>query len=149
MDIKDYDPNRKWIIEVTEQQLCDIINDVEDIHRFLCGQMELFNATSYIDPFKNMHMLRDKLRELQPMVTPNLERGASFDWCGNGCLNKAQKAKIQRGYATYRNLLHCIEKYRNRDEFSIYKDETLTCGMPLAICYPKKDNEKGINNTSD
>jgi len=136
-----YDPDRKWIIEVTEEQLYDIINDVEDIHRFLAGQTELHNATSYIEPCENMHELKDKLKELQPLVTPELERNASYDWAGFHCPNKGQREKIARGYAIYRNLRHCIEKYRNRDDWNVYQSETLTCGFPLAICYPKTEND--------
>jgi len=135
----EYDPNRKWIIEVTEQQLYDIINDVEDIHRFLAGQTELYNATSYIEPCKAMHKLQDKLRELQPLVTPKLERGASYDWAGTHCPNKAQREKIKRGYACYRELRHCIEKYRKHEDWNVYQSETLTCGVPLAVCYPKTE----------
>lgn len=134
-----YDPNRRWIIEVTERQLLDIIDDVEDIHRFLSGQMELDNATSCIEPISAAHELRDKLRELQPLVTPELGRNAFYDWAGHGCPNKAQKEKIQRGYATFRNLKHCIEKYRKHDAWNIYQHETLTCGVPLAVCYPKEE----------
>lgn len=133
----EYDPGRKWIIEVTEEQLYDIINDVEDIHRFLSGQTELYNATSYIKPCANMHELHDKLKELQPLVTPQLSRSASYPWNGGNCPNDAQREKIKRSYAIYRNLRHCIETFRNRDNWNVYQRETLTCGVPLAICYPK------------
>ncbi len=138
----EYDPNRKWIIEVTEQQLYDIINDVEDIHRFLAGQMELHNATAYVKPCENMHELRNKLRDLQPLVTPELERGASYDWAGTHCPNDAQRDKIRRSYAEYRDLRHCIEKFRNRDAWNVYQRETLTCGVPLAVCYPKENKDE-------
>ena len=137
-----YDPDRKWIIEVTEQQLYDIINDVEDIHRFLAGQTELCNATDYVEPCNTMLILRDKLRELQPLVTPELDRCASYGWNGGGCPNKAHREKIKRGYACYRNLKHCIEKYRNNDDWNVYRSETLTCGVPLAVCYPKPEENE-------
>ena len=139
---KDYDPDRKWIIEVTEQQLYDIINDVEDIHRFLCGQTYLFNATGYVTPCTKVVDLRDKLEELQSLVTPELEQGVFYNWCGSGCPNEARREKIKRGYAIYRNLYHCIEKFRDRDEWNVYQSETLTCGVPLAICYPKPTYKK-------
>ncbi len=140
----EYDPNRKWIIEVTEEQLSDIIEDVEDIHRFLAGQTELHNATAYIRPCKNMHGLRDQLRDLQPLVTPELDRGSSYDWAGTHCPNEGQREKIARGYGIYRHLRHCIEKYRKYNTFSAYQDETLTCGVPLAVCYPKEEKNEAI-----
>ncbi len=140
--IKDYDPNRKWIIEVTERQLYDIIYDVEDITRFLAGQTELYNATSYVEPCEGMHELRDKLNELQPLVTPELSRNASYNWCGSGCPNKGHREKIKRGYAIYRNLRHCIEKFRDCDSWNVYQSETLTCGVPLAVCYPKTEDDE-------
>lgn len=136
-----YDPNRKWLIEVTEQQLYDIINDVEDIHRFLAGQTELDNATSYIEDCSDMFECRQKLKGLQPLVTPGLGHGAFYDWSGNNCPYDAQRQKIARGYAIYRNLRHCIEKYRERDpdDWNCYQSPTLTCGVPLAVCYPKHE----------
>lgn len=134
-----YDPNRKWIIEVTEQQLIDIINDVEDIHRFLAGQTELANTTSYIEDCSDMLECRHKLEILQPLVTPDLTRGASYSWDGGECPYEAQRAKIARGYAEYRNLRYCLEKFRDHDDWNTYKSPTLTCGIPLAICYPKPD----------
>lgn len=139
-----YDPSRKWIIEVTEQQLYDIINDVEDIHRFLAGQTELDNAMTYIEPRKNRFELQDKLRNLQPLVTPELDCGSSYDWAGNHCPNEEQREKIKRGYAIFRNLRHCIEKYRKHDDRNVYQYETLTCGVPLAVCYPKGEEDGTI-----
>ena len=142
MKTKDYDPNRKWIIEVTEQQLCDIIEDVEDIHRFLAGQTELFNATSYVSPRKNMLELRDKLIDLYSLVTPELSRYAAYDWRAGGCPNEPQAEKIKRGYAIYRNLRHCYLKHCGIDKMNVYYRETLTCGVPLAICYPKPNDKE-------
>lgn len=134
-----YDPNRKWIIEVTEEQLYDIINDVEDIHRFLAGQTELWNVTSNIRDFERLHTIRQFLDNLHPLVTPELDRCASYGWDGGGCPDELQRNKIRRGYAIWRNLRHCIEKYRQHDEWNVYQGETLTCGVPLAICYPKTE----------
>lgn len=134
-----YDADRKWIIEVTERQLYDIIDAVEDVTRFLAGQTQLANATSYVNPCKNMHELRYRLRDLKPLVTPHLDRGESYAWNGGDCPDEEQREAIKRGYATYRNLRHCIEKYRDNDYWNVYQSETLTCGVPLAVCYPKTE----------
>lgn len=141
------DPKRIWIIEVTEEKLFDLMQDSEDIHRFLAGQMELWNATCYIPDHKRRKELREALNKLQSLVTPNLVFGGSYDWCGNGCENEYHKKKIARGYATYRNLRHCVEMYRNNPGFNILKSPTLTCedGGELAICYPKEILEAGNN----
>lgn len=131
----EYNPDRKWHIEVTEQQLYDIINGIEDIHRFLCGDTRLFNTTGYAKGTE-IQELRNKLDELHQYITPELERNENYDWCGSHCPNKSQKKAIQRTYAIYRNLRHCIEKYRPQDHYNVYRNETLTCGVPLATCYP-------------
>ena len=144
MEKLDYDPDRKWLIEVTEKQLYDIINCVEDIHRFLGGDMHLANATAYIADASDMHEFHRQIDKLKHLVTPGLDNAAFYGWSGSGCPDKHQKAIIQRTYAIYRNLLHCIEKYRQRDDWNVYQRETLTCGVPLAVCYPKEEiKEKG------
>lgn len=142
MNYKEYNPERKWLIEVNESQLFQIIHCVEDIHRFLCGQMELDWATSFIADTKAMWEMRNKLSELQPLMTPGLPRNASYGWSGSTCPNKYQKEAIGETYAIYRNLRHCVEKFRDSKEWNVYKSETLTCGHPLAICYPKPENEE-------
>lgn len=140
-----YDPNRKWVIEVTEEQLREIIDSEEDTHRFLCGQTELWNTTAAIP--ENGRKVRDELDRIQYLVTPDLCdslgncHGASYDWAGNGITDPHLKRKVQLGYAIYRNLKHCMEKFYDRDGYSVYKGETLTCGVPLAICYPKEEEK--------
>lgn len=131
----EYNPRRIWIIEVTEEQLYDIINDVEDIHRFLAGQTELMNASCYSN---HSDELQERLKELQSLVTPHLTRGMSYGWNGGDCPNEAQREKIKRGYGIYRNLRHCLEKFIGRNNWNVYQSPTLTCGVPLATCYPKK-----------
>lgn len=135
----EYDPDRKWFIEVNEKQLYDIIDCVEDIHRFLAGDMGLTHTSCYIEDSKAMHEFQRQMDKLQPFVTPGLFFGERYDWAGSGCPNKPQKEMIQRTYAIYRNLLHCIEKYRQHKGYNVYQSETLSCGVPLAICYPKDE----------
>ena len=141
MENKEYKPDRKWIIEVNEAQLLDIINCVEDSHRFAAGQTELDNLTSLIEDCDKMFEMRRGLWELQPLMTPGLGRCSYYGWNGGNCPNKFQKDFIQRTYAIYRNLRHCVEKFRDREEWNVYQSETLTCGHPLAICYPKTEKQ--------
>ena len=56
---------KKYQITCTEEQLRLIANAVEDWHRFLGGQTELWNAVSLLE---NHHELREKLEQLQPLV---------------------------------------------------------------------------------
>lgn len=42
---------QKYILTVTESQLSLIADCVEDLSRFMAGQMELWNATSRLDNF--------------------------------------------------------------------------------------------------
>ena len=69
----------KWNIELTEHQMLLIANCIEDCHRFMAGQTELDNSISIL---KSYCKLKDKLQELQPLVTPLLEHGASYGWNG-------------------------------------------------------------------
>lgn len=138
MKNKEYDPNRKWLIEVNEVQLFDIINGMEDIHRFLGGDTRMNNTTCYAKG-KDVTALRRELDGLHQYITPNLGPNQCYDWCGSGCKDKNQKEAIQRTYAIYRNLRHCVEKFRDAEGWNVYKRETLTCGHPLAICYPKNE----------
>lgn len=139
MKTKEYNPERKWLIEVNEAQLYDVINCVEDCHRFAAGQMDLNYTTSFINDADKLWQMREALGRLQPLMTPELQIGASYGWNGSTCPDKWQKSFIARTYAIYRNLLHCIEKYRQHDVWNVYQSETLTCDFPLAVCFPKPE----------
>ena len=73
---------KKWRIELTEHQLRLIANCVEDCHRFIGGQMELSNSTACLKHYRH---LGEELATLQPFVTPELGRGASYGWDGGTC----------------------------------------------------------------
>ena len=73
---------KKWRIELTEHQLRLMAQCVEDCHRFIGGQMELSNST---DCLKHYRELGEALGKLQPLVTPELRRNASYGWNGGSC----------------------------------------------------------------
>jgi hypothetical protein len=79
---------KKYQIELNEEQLYLIAHCVEDIHRFMSGQTELSNCISCLEKYED---LRDKLEELQPLITPNLSHNASYGWSGGDCPNKHQR----------------------------------------------------------
>lgn len=66
---------RKWNVELTEHQLMLMAECVEDCHRFLAGQTELSNTTKYLE---HTGELWDGLNELQPLITPDIDKGASL-----------------------------------------------------------------------
>lgn len=115
--------NKRYQIELSEEQLYLIAHCVEDIHRFTSGQTELYNCTAILEHGKE---LRDKLREIQPLVTPNLLNNASYGWSGNNCTNKEQKELIAKTYPIYREIYHFFAA-KNNQEHSVYNSETLTC----------------------
>ena len=127
---------KKWRIELTEHQLRLIANCVEDCHRFLGGQMELSNSTSCI---KHCSHLWEELRKLQPIVTPELGRGASYGWDGGSCHNDNQRKFIAETYYLYREIYHqiAIDNSKYKDMYwNVYHDETLTCdesGEPIKV----------------
>ena len=122
----------KYQIELNEEQLYLIAHCVEDIHRFMGGQMELSNCTSSLDECRE---LRNKLRELQPLVTPDLPHNSSYGWSGSDCPNKYQREIIAKTYPIYREIYHFFA-VKNDQEYNVYHSDTLTCpegGEPIKI----------------
>lgn len=131
---KEYNPDRRWLVELTERQLRDVIDCVESLHRFACGQMELDAATRLIPDTARMHEMRERLGELQNLMTPDLAYGSSHPWNGGRCPDPAQRDFIARTYPLYRELRHILTLDRGLD--NVYSGETLTCGHPLPKAKP-------------
>lgn len=128
---------KKYQITLNEHQLQLIIDCVEDIHRFMAGQVELSNATSCLD---NMHEAQDKLKEVYPLVVPELNKkhgmNASYSWNGGDCPNKHQKKLIAETYYIYRELRHQLTIRRDKQDWNVYNSETLRCedsGEPIEV----------------
>ena len=111
---------KKYRITLTQVQLMLIADCVEDCHRFACGQTELWHTSSQFDS-KNRAELRTQLQNLQPLVTPELGRGASYDWAGNGCKDLFQRKFIAQTYAIYREIVHKVVNN------GVYAYPTLRC----------------------
>ena len=127
---------KKWRIELTEHQLMLMAKCVEDCSRFISGQMELSNSTSCL---KHCRHLGEGLRTLQPFVTPELGRGASYGWNGGSCPNDHQRKFIAETYYLYREIYHqvTLDKAKDKDmDWNVYLGETLTCnesGEPIKV----------------
>lgn len=119
---------KKWRIELTEHQLMLLAKCVEDCNRFVGGQMELSNSTSCLTHYME---LSEELGKLQPLVTPDLGRGASYGWDGGHCPNEYQRKFLAETYYLYREIYHqlTLEAAQHNDmEWNVYLGETLTCG---------------------
>ena len=114
--------DRKFQITVNEHQLRLIADCLEDICRFLSGQMELWHATSNLNTYRQ---LADKLEELKPLVTPNLEQNASYGWTGGDCPNERQKKLIAETYYLYRTMLYHLHK--DDEHWNVYTSPALRC----------------------
>lgn len=114
---------KKYQITLTEEQLMLMARCVEDCSRFAAGQTELYNVLRSIDMYDLS--LRKKLQDLQPLVTPVLGRGASYDWSGSGCPNEEQRKFIARSYYLYREIYHQHNLAEGID--NVYTSETLRC----------------------
>lgn len=128
--------DHKWRIELTEHQLRLMAQCIEDCYRFIGGQMELSNSTACLD---NYCELSKELGKLQPLVTPHLERGASYGWNGGSCPNYKQRKFLAETYYLYREIYHQITrdvaKYVDM-RWNVYLDDTLTCsesGEPIKL----------------
>lgn len=132
---------RKYRITLTERQMMLVSRCVEDCHRFAAGQTELWNTCSEWN-IKDWAELRDKLQELQPLVTPELGRCASYGWSGGGCNDKNQRKFIAETYPIYREILHFFAV--KDGQHNVYSSETLTCdeGGPLPIIEEIEEDTK-------
>lgn len=135
---------KKWRIELTEHQLVLMAQCIEDCHRFMAGQMELDNSTRKLE---NPRVLWDRLKELQPFVTPEISIGASYDWAGTHCPNKDQKKFIAETYYLYRKIYEATFKERASTGASTlgtkYLSDTLTCadsGEPITVMVVGEDD---------
>lgn len=115
--------DRKFQITVNEHQLNLMAACIEDCARFLCGQTELWHTTSQLP--KNYLELREKLEELQPLVTPDLSKGASYGWNGGGCPDEWQRKMIAETYYLYRTMLYALHK--DDKEWNVYTSPALRC----------------------
>lgn len=119
--------NQKYRVTLTEHQLRLIAACVEDLHRFMGGQMELFNTAACLEDYCE---LRDKLKELHPLVTPHLPLNASYGWNGGSCDNVNQRKFLAETYCIYREIIHrlTVENHKPEDgDWNVYLGETLTC----------------------
>lgn len=129
---------KKYIIELSETQLRLIADCVEDCHRFAAGQTDLLNtcAHSVMSDTDRYIELCNKLKDLQPLVTPLLGRNANYGWSGGSCSDKTQRLFIARTYPIYREILHFFACQQKDNDWNVYRSETLTCaegGMPIKI----------------
>lgn len=113
---------QKYRLTVTEHQLRLIAACLEDLHRFMGGQMELFNTAACLEDYCE---LRDKLKELQPLVTPHLPSNSSYGWNGGSCDNVNQRKFLAETYCIYREILHRLTVDHGID--NVYASSTPTC----------------------
>ena len=120
---------QKYTLTITESQLRLIADCVEDMSRFMGGQMELWNATSRLDNFVE---LKERLNDLHSLVTPDLPRNVSYGWNGGRCPNKNQEEFIAKTYAIYREIRHrlrVLNKDSNDENYNVYDSPSLTCEL--------------------
>lgn len=113
---------KKYQITLNEHQLKLISDCLEDLSRFMAGQTTLWHTTSLLENYKN---LSNKLEDLKPLVTPELERYASYGWTGSDCPNEYQKKFIAETYYIYRTILYALHKDDN--DWNVYKSPSLRC----------------------
>ncbi len=126
---------KKWTIELTEEQLRIMADCVEDCHRFAAGQCDMCNTICRLDNFCEV---RNTLEEqVEPLVAPS-GRGSSYSWNGGTCKNKHQRKFIAMTYGIYREIIHQLTIARGLH--NTYSSPTLTCEEQgeLPIVKPKQ-----------
>lgn len=118
---------KRYRVTLTESQLKLAMSAIEDWHRFLCGQCEMSNATSYAD---EVHTVRENLQKyVRPYIVPWLpDPRSSYGWSGGSCPNEYQREAIAMSYMLYREPMHYLTVHSGKDtSWNVYNSETLTC----------------------
>lgn len=119
--------DRRWKIELTEEQLVVMINALEDWHRFISGQCSMDFATSYIEPTEQMSKVKDLLdNQVKPTMFPELDINESYSWCG-GQPNESLSKIAAMSYLIYREARHQLILTKDVPNWNVYRNETLTC----------------------
>lgn len=128
---------RHYTITLNEEQLLLVSRCIEDISRFLAGDTELCYAISGLDNWRELY---HKLKDLHPLVTPELEQNANYGWSGAHCPNEQQRKLIAQTYYLYREMLHQYTLANNHH--NVYSSPTLRCkdsGEPIKITWEDKE----------
>lgn len=118
--------NRRWSIELDEDQMRLLINIVEDWHRFMSGQCEMDFASSFFDTNTMLKMRKILNEQVKPTIFPELHPNESYSWDGgheNSGLNKAQAMS----YMLYREMRHQLTLANKIGSWNCYTSPTLTC----------------------
>ena len=97
----------KYRVTMTESQLRLMAMALDDWHRFVCGDMQMWNATAFLQNRKEVFA---GLRNLERVGFPELSNGAAYDWAGNGITNKEHKKAATMSYMLYREVEHYFAK---------------------------------------
>ena len=97
--------------------------------------MELSNSTACL---KHYRELSEELDKLQPLVTPELGRGASYGWDGGFCPDDNQRKFIAETYYLYREIYYQLtrEAAKHKNMRLNVLGKTLTCdesGEPIKV----------------
>ena len=132
---------KKYTITCSEEQLKLIAEAVEDWHRFLGGDCQLFYATCYIKDAADTLAARGLLRQAHKYVTPDIPHGSSYDWAGSHCPNDEQRKAIAMSYGIYRQILHHFALQHPENTWNTYLSPTLTCPEQGGLIEIKEINE--------
>lgn len=139
----------RFSLILTEEEMGTVADAVEDWHRFLGGQTEMWNASSLMDDTDND--IRRILIEAHTYIVPLLAAvygvGASYGWSGGMCPNPHQRIAMARSYGIYRQIRHFFAVERaTGDSWNVYLSGTLTCreqGQLIKITKVKNENAEG------
>lgn len=135
---------RLWQITLTEEQICVLMNAVEDWHRFIGGQCSMSYATSFLG-CEVMHRTREILdKQVKPTMFPELAWNQSYSWNG-GQPNPHMSKVAAISYMIYREIRHQLTLTEKQKHYSVYEGETLRCGEqgPMIKVRPLDENQNG------
>lgn len=120
---------KRFTIEFSEKQLDILTRCVEDIHRFLCGQMELSNTMTrflHETSFNKRRYAMGMLRSMIDIVHPELaSKNSEYDYAGTGA-KPDKKDYIANTYQIYRTLYHFLAKSKEwHNETNVYNEPAL------------------------
>lgn len=112
-------PERPWLLRLTEEQYNSIMFGMEIYHRLLCGE------TDVLDWISNYKIDDDLLDKLKSEMFPDLHPNGYWSWDGSG-KGDYFDLEMARGYQIYREMLHQVEIRKPYDNLgNVYRSETL------------------------
>ena len=122
---------KKYIIELTEEQLMLAARSIEDISRYASGQTELSNTHACLlsecdDHCEKRNEIEALLNKAKHIIYPGIGSYEYHGYTGESAPHKSQQEIIANSYQVYRTLIHFVAVANQWN--NVYSSPTLPAG---------------------